>query len=131
MSSEPPAAEAAEAPEASASPPKESSGGAGGGGAAPPGAAHETNALWVGNLPTHAGEDDVMAAFAPHGALNCALSRAGSRSYAFVLFRSLAESQPALEALRGSKVKGSFIRIEFARPVIPPLPRHRLDLLRP
>ena len=128
MSSEPPAAEAAEA---SASPPKESSGGAGGGGAAPPGSAHETNALWVGNLPTHAGEDDVMAAFAPHGALDCALSRAGSRSYAFVLFRSLAESRAALEALRGSKVKGSFIRIEFARPVIPPLPRHRLDLLRP
>ncbi|CAM0952430.1 unnamed protein product [Alopecurus aequalis] len=115
MSSEPPPAEAAEpSASASASPPKESSGG--GGGAAPPAAAHETNTLWVGNLPTHAGEDDVMAAFAPHGALDCALSRAGSRSYAFVLFRSLPESRAALEALRGSKVKGSSIRIEFARP---------------
>ncbi|KAM0879513.1 hypothetical protein ACQ4PT_034188 [Festuca glaucescens] len=115
MSSEPPPAEASEA---SASPPKVSPGGAGvGGGAAPPGAsAHETNTLWVGNLPTHAGEDDVMAAFAPHGALDCALSRAGARSYAFVLFRSIAESRAALEALRGSRVKGSAIRIEFARP---------------
>ncbi|KAM0930083.1 hypothetical protein ACQ4PT_001157 [Festuca glaucescens] len=114
MSSEQPAAEAAEA---SVSPPKESpGGGAGGGGAAPPAAAHETNALWVGNLPTHAGDADVMAAFAPHGALDCALSRAGARSYAFVLFRSLAESRAALEALRGSKVKGSEIRIDFARP---------------
>ncbi|XP_047047073.1 flowering time control protein FPA-like [Lolium rigidum] len=111
MSSEPPPAEPSEA---SASPPKVSPGGAG---AAPPGpAAHETNTLWVGNLPTHAGEDDVMAAFAPHGALDCALSRAGARSYAFVLFRSVAESRAALEALRGSRVKGSAIRIEFARP---------------
>ncbi|XP_047071562.1 flowering time control protein FPA-like isoform X3 [Lolium rigidum] len=57
-----------------------------------------------------------MAAFAPHGALDCALSRAGARSYAFVLFRSVAESRAALEALRGSRVKGSAIRIEFARP---------------
>ncbi|XP_051188864.1 flowering time control protein FPA isoform X3 [Lolium perenne] len=117
MSSEPPPAEAAEA---SASPPKVSPGGAGVGGiggAAPPGAAsHETNTLWVGNLPTHAGEDDVMAAFVPHGALDCALSRAGARSYAFVLFRAVAESRAALEALRGSRVKGSAIRIEFARP---------------
>jgi RNA recognition motif-containing protein len=131
MSSEPPPAEAPEATEASASPPKEPTGGVGGA-APPPGAAqaHETNTLWVGNLPTHAGEDDVMAAFAPHGALDCALSRAGSRSYAFVLFRSLAESRAALEALRGSKVKGSSIRIEFARPVTPPpLPRPRRDLL--
>jgi hypothetical protein len=76
----------------------------------------------VGNLPTHAGEDDVMAAFVPHGALDCALSRAGARSYAFVLFRAVAESRAALEALRGSRVKGSAIRIEFARPVTPPLP---------
>uniref|UniRef100_A0ACD5XZT7 Uncharacterized protein n=2 Tax=Avena sativa TaxID=4498 RepID=A0ACD5XZT7_AVESA len=113
MSAEPPPAVATEA---SASPPKESSAVGGGGGPAPPAAANETNTLWVGNLPTHAGEDDVMAAFAPHGALDCALSRAGSRSYAFVLFRSLAESRAALEALRGSKVKGSAIRIEFARP---------------
>ena len=58
-----------------------------------------------------------MAAFAPHEALDCAVTRAGSRSYAFVLFRSVAESRAALEALRGSKVKGAFIRVEFARPV--------------
>lgn len=120
MSSEPPPAEPTEAAEAarpSASPPKESEpAGAGGAAAAAPGAAHETNALWVGNLPAHAGEDDVMAAFAPHEALDCVVTRTGSRSYAFVLFRSVAESRAALEALRGSKVKGAFIRVEFARP---------------
>uniref|UniRef100_A0A8I6XUP4 RRM domain-containing protein n=1 Tax=Hordeum vulgare subsp. vulgare TaxID=112509 RepID=A0A8I6XUP4_HORVV len=113
MSSEPPPAEPSEAAEAarpSASPPKESEP------AAAPGAAHETNTLWVGNLPTHAGEDDVMAAFAPHGALDCVVMRAGSRSYAFVLFRSVDESRAALEALRGSKVKGLPIRVEFGRP---------------
>ncbi|KAM3258945.1 hypothetical protein ACQJBY_050610 [Aegilops geniculata] len=118
MSSEPPPAGPSEAARPSASPPKESEPSAAGAAAAAaaPGAAHETNALWVGNLPAHAGEDDVMAAFAPHEALDCAVTRAGSRSFAFVLFRSVAESRAALEALRGSKVKGAFIRVEFARP---------------
>ncbi|PNT64948.1 hypothetical protein BRADI_4g35250v3 [Brachypodium distachyon] len=112
MSSEPQLPDAAEA---SPSHPKESISGGGGAGAVP-GAGHETNTLWVGNLPPFASEDDVMAAFTAHGALDCVLTRAGSRSYSFVLFRSLSESRAALEALRGAKVKGSSIRIEFARP---------------
>ncbi|KAE8781191.1 flowering time control protein FPA [Hordeum vulgare] len=62
-------------------PPKESEHAVG---AATLGSAHKTNTMWVGNLPTHPGEDDVTAAFAPHGALDCVVMRAGSRSYAFV-----------------------------------------------
>uniref|UniRef100_A0A0D9XFN4 Reticulon-like protein n=1 Tax=Leersia perrieri TaxID=77586 RepID=A0A0D9XFN4_9ORYZ len=122
MSSEPPppapqdAAVAAGGREASSSlsPAKESApaGGGGGGGSGPP----ETNTLWVGNLPAHASEDDVMAAFSPHGGLDCAMARAGPRSYAFVLFRSVAEARAALGSLQGSKVKGSPLKIEFARP---------------
>jgi RNA recognition motif-containing protein len=70
----------------------------------------------VGNLPSHVSEGDLMALFAPHGALDCALARAGSRSYAFVLFRTPAEARAAVEATRGEKVKGAAMRTEFARP---------------
>lgn len=58
-----------------------------------------------------------MASFSPHGALDCVMARAGPRSYAFVLFRSVPEARAALDALQGSKVKGSVVRLEFARPV--------------
>ena len=114
MSSEPPPADSPEAP-ASASPPKDAV--ASGGGAAA--GVLETNTLWVGNLPSHVSEGDLMALFAPHGALDCALARAGSRSYAFILFRTPAEARAAVEATRGEKVKGAAMRTEFARPVIP------------
>ncbi|CAN6205017.1 unnamed protein product [Urochloa humidicola] len=113
MSSEPPPAESPEArASASASPPKDAV--ASGGGAAT--GSPETNTLWVGNLPSYVTEGDLMALFAPHGALDCALARAGSRSYAFVLFRTPAEARAAVEATRGEKVKGAAMRTEFARP---------------
>ncbi|KAJ1290422.1 hypothetical protein BS78_02G242000 [Paspalum vaginatum] len=115
MSMEPPPAESPEAPASSSpspSPPKDAAGSGGGAGTGGP----ETNTLWVGNLPSHVTESDLMALFAPHGALDCALARAGSRSYAFVLFRSAAEARAAVEATRGEKVKGSAMRTEFARP---------------
>ncbi|CAL5073339.1 unnamed protein product [Urochloa decumbens] len=111
MSSEPPPTESPEA-RASASPPKDAV--ASGGGAAT--GVPETNTLWVGNLPSYVSEGDLMALFAPHGALDCALARAGSRSYAFVLFRTPAEARAAVEATRGEKVKGAAMRTEFARP---------------
>lgn len=116
MSSEPPPAESPEAKDASASPPKDAV--AIGGGAAT--GVLETNTLWVGNLPSYVSEGDLMALFAPHGAVDCALARAGSRSYAFVLFRTAAEARTAVEATRGEKVRGAAMRIEFARPVISP-----------
>ncbi|KAK8460147.1 hypothetical protein SEVIR_2G284400v4 [Setaria viridis] len=111
MSSEPPPAGSPEA-RASASPPKDAV--ASGAGAAA--GFLETNTLWVGNLPSYVSEGDLMALFAPHGALDCALARAGSRSYAFVLFRTPAEARAAVEATRGEKVKGAAMRTEFARP---------------
>jgi RNA recognition motif-containing protein len=101
-----------EAPAVSGSPAKD----AGSAGASL--AAMETNTLWVGNLPSYVGEGDVMALFAPHGALDCTVARAGPRSYAFVLFRSPAEARAAVEATRGAKVKGAAMRTEFARPVV-------------
>ncbi|TVU01431.1 hypothetical protein EJB05_53107 [Eragrostis curvula] len=114
MSSEsPPPSGSPEGPAASASPLKDA--GAGGSGGAASGAP-ETNTLWVGNLPSHVSEGDVMALFAPHGALDCALARAGPRSYAFVLFRSPTEARAAVDATRGAKVKGASMRTEFARP---------------
>ncbi|KAL6601761.1 hypothetical protein ACP70R_044981 [Stipagrostis hirtigluma subsp. patula] len=111
MSSSPPPAGSPEAP-ASTSPPKDAAGGGAGAATGAP----ETNTLWVGNLPSQVGEGEVMALFAPHGALDCSLARAGSRSYAFVLFRSPAEARAAVEATRGAKVKGAAMRTEFARP---------------
>ncbi|KAK3129724.1 hypothetical protein QOZ80_6BG0483800 [Eleusine coracana subsp. coracana] len=109
MSSEPPPPEGSpEAPASSSSPPKDAAGAASG--------ATETNTLWVGNLPSHVGEGDVMALFASHGALDCALSGAGPRSYAFVLFRSPDDARAAVMATRGAKVKGASMRTEFARP---------------
>ncbi|XP_045084994.1 uncharacterized protein [Aegilops tauschii subsp. strangulata] len=79
-------------------------------------AAHEKNALWVGNLPAHVGEDDVVASFAPHKTLDCVIMRIEYRSNAFIIFRSIAECRTALKALRGSNIKSAFILIEFAQP---------------
>ncbi|KAG8050536.1 hypothetical protein GUJ93_ZPchr0009g2360 [Zizania palustris] len=112
MSSEPSPPEEAGPEDTPLSPVK----GAAGGGSFAPTGGPETNTLWVGNLLAQTGEDDVMAAFSPHGSLDCVLARAGPRSYAFVLFRSVAEARAALDALQGSKVKGSSVRLEFARP---------------
>uniref|UniRef100_A0A453LBV5 RRM domain-containing protein n=1 Tax=Aegilops tauschii subsp. strangulata TaxID=200361 RepID=A0A453LBV5_AEGTS len=58
-----------------------------------------------------------MAAFALHEALECVVTHAVFCSYAFVLFCSVADSRAALEALCGSKVKGAFIRVEFAQQI--------------
>jgi RNA recognition motif-containing protein len=125
MSSEPtPPSGSTEAPAASESPPKDSAAGATSG-------APETNTLWVGNLPFNVGEGDVMALFAPHGALDCALARAAPRSYAFVLFRSPSQARAAVEATRGTKVKGAAMRTEFARPVVSPSLRLCMDLIPP
>ena len=68
-------------------------------------------------MPAHAGEDNVMAAFAPHEALDCVVTHTVFCSYTFVLFCSVANSRAALEALCGSKVKGAFIRVEFAQQI--------------
>ncbi|XP_045084993.1 pumilio domain-containing protein P35G2.14-like isoform X1 [Aegilops tauschii subsp. strangulata] len=81
-------------------------------------AAHEKNALWVGNLPAHVGEDDVVASFAPHKTLDCVIMRIEYRSNAFIIFRSIAECRTALKALRGSNIKSAFILIEFAQPAV-------------
>ena len=45
--------------------------------------------MWVGNLPAHAGEDDVVASFILHKALGYVIMRVEYRSYAFIIFRSI------------------------------------------
>uniref|UniRef100_A0A453LBS6 Uncharacterized protein n=1 Tax=Aegilops tauschii subsp. strangulata TaxID=200361 RepID=A0A453LBS6_AEGTS len=52
-----------------------------------------------------------MAAFALHEALDCIITRAGSCSYVFVVFRFVAESGAALEVLR------AFISVEYTSSV--------------
>uniref|UniRef100_A0A8R7QGZ4 Uncharacterized protein n=1 Tax=Triticum urartu TaxID=4572 RepID=A0A8R7QGZ4_TRIUA len=64
-------------------------------------------------MPAHGSEEDVMAAFAPHEALDCVIACVGSSNYVFVLFCSVTKSWDALEALRGSKVKSAFIWVEY------------------
>ncbi|XP_044369259.1 uncharacterized protein [Triticum aestivum] len=95
--------EAMEAARPSASMSKESEpAGARGITATTPWGAHETNILLV--------------RLAPHKALDYVIMHVGSRSYAFVLFRSITESRSFLEALCASKVKCTFIWIKFVRP---------------
>ncbi|XP_040244415.1 uncharacterized protein [Aegilops tauschii subsp. strangulata] len=124
MSSEPPPAEPSvvvESTRPSASPSKESEPAVVRGAAvvaATQVAAHEKKALWLGNRPAHAREDDVVGSFAPHKALDYVIMCVRYRSCAFIIFRSIADYRTALEVLRGSKFKGSFILIEFARPAV-------------
>ncbi|XP_020088164.1 flowering time control protein FPA [Ananas comosus] len=75
-----------------------------------------TSTLWVGNLAAGTTDADLMAAFAAHGALDCVAMQAGSRSYAFVMFRSADTARAAMDALRGSVIRRSAIRIQFSRP---------------
>ncbi|WOL11522.1 flowering time control protein FPA [Canna indica] len=74
-----------------------------------------SSTLWVGHLSADTSDADVMAAFGKHGALDCTTMH-GSRSYAFVYFRLVDEAKAAKNALNGSAIRGSAIRIEFARP---------------
>lgn len=59
---------------------------------------------------------DLMNLFAQYGALDSVTSYS-SRSYAFIFFKHMEDAQAAKEALQGSFLRGSSIKIEFARPV--------------
>ncbi|XP_072998978.1 flowering time control protein FPA [Typha latifolia] len=74
-----------------------------------------TNTLWVGNLSPSTVDADVMEVFSKHGALDC-VTMHGSRSYSFVLFRSVDEARAAMDALQGTVIRGNAVRIQFSRP---------------
>nr|XP_010927888.1 flowering time control protein FPA isoform X1 [Elaeis guineensis] len=74
-----------------------------------------SSVLWVGNIPADTVDNDVMTVFFKFGALDCNTMH-GARSYSFVFFRSIDDAKAAKDALQGSPLHGSSIKIEFARP---------------
>ncbi|XP_008790591.2 flowering time control protein FPA-like [Phoenix dactylifera] len=74
-----------------------------------------SSVLWVGNIPADTVDSVVMDVFSKFGALDCNTMH-GARSYSFVFFRSIDDAKAAKDALQGSPLHGSSIKIEFARP---------------
>lgn len=72
--------------------------------------------LWVGDLSPDTVDSDLMAIFGEYGAMD-ALTSYSPRTYAFVFFKNTEDAKKAKEALQGSVVRGSTIKVEFARPV--------------
>ncbi|KAK4778458.1 hypothetical protein SAY86_005986 [Trapa natans] len=73
-----------------------------------------SNTLWVGNLTGEVTDEvliDMFKSFEPLHATSY-----GSRGYGFIFFRRTEDSVAAKDSLHGSVLKGSSIKIEFARP---------------
>lgn len=75
-----------------------------------------SNNLWVGNLSFDVTDSDLMSLFAQYGALDSVTSYS-SRSYGFVFFKRIEDAKAAKNALQGTPLRGTPIKIEFARPV--------------
>ncbi|CAJ1933351.1 unnamed protein product [Sphenostylis stenocarpa] len=75
-----------------------------------------SNNLWVGNLAPDVTDADLMELFAKYGALDSVTSYS-ARSYAFVFFKRVEDAKAAKNALQGTSLRGSSLKIEFARPV--------------
>jgi len=78
--------------------------------------ASPSNNLWVGNLAPDVTDADLMELFAKYGALDSVTSYS-ARSYAFVYFKRVEDAKAAKNALQGTSLRGSSLKIEFARPV--------------
>nr|KYP65989.1 Nucleolysin TIAR [Cajanus cajan] len=74
-----------------------------------------SNNLWVGNLAPDVTDSDLMELFAKYGALDSVTSYS-SRSYAFIFFKRVEDAKAAKNALQGTTLRGSSLKIEFARP---------------
>ncbi|RDY12673.1 Flowering time control protein FPA, partial [Mucuna pruriens] len=74
-----------------------------------------SNNLWVGNLAPDVTDSDLMELFAKYGALDSVTSYS-ARSYAFVFFKRVEDAKAAKNALQGISLRGSSLKIEFARP---------------
>ncbi|TXG72792.1 hypothetical protein EZV62_001371 [Acer yangbiense] len=77
-----------------------------------------SNNLWVGNLTPETTDSDLMQAFARYGALD-SVTTYSSRSFAFVFFKRVEDAKAAKDALQGFPIRGTPIKIEFARPAKP------------
>lgn len=75
-----------------------------------------SNNLWVGNLANDVSDSDLMGVFGKYGALD-SITSYSSRSYAFVYFKHIEDARDAKNSLQGTFIRGSPIKIEFARPV--------------
>ncbi|KAK4781505.1 hypothetical protein SAY86_015607 [Trapa natans] len=76
--------------------------------------ASPSNSLWVGNLTGEVTDEvliDTFASFEPLDATSY-----GSRGYGFVFFRRTDDAVAAKDSLQGAALKGTSIKIEFARP---------------
>lgn len=74
-----------------------------------------SNNLWVGNLANDVSDSDLMGVFGKYGALD-SITSYSSRSYAFVYFKHIEDARDAKNSLQGTFIRGSPIKIEFARP---------------
>nr|AHZ89702.1 flowering time control protein FPA2 [Dimocarpus longan]AHZ89703.1 flowering time control protein FPA-2 [Dimocarpus longan] len=77
-----------------------------------------SNNLWVGNLRPETSDSDLMQLFVRDGALD-SVATYSSRSFAFVYFKRVDDAKAAKEALQGTPLHGTPIKIEFARPAKP------------
>ncbi|KDP43886.1 hypothetical protein JCGZ_20896 [Jatropha curcas] len=77
-----------------------------------------SNNLWVGNLAADVTDADLMDLFAKYGALD-SVNTYSSRSYAFLYFKRVEDAAAAKDALQGAVLRGSPLKIEFARPAKP------------
>jgi cold-inducible RNA-binding protein len=77
--------------------------------------------LFVGNLSFNTTENDLQAAFAPHGTVveaNLMMDRMSGRSrgFAFVTYATPEEAQKAIEAMNGAQLDNRALTVNIARP---------------
>ncbi len=77
--------------------------------------------LYVGNLAYDVTDEDLRAAFAPHGKISSATvvrdrHSNQSKGFGFVEMNSRSEAQAAIRALNGEEIKGRAINVNEARP---------------
>ncbi|XP_068665038.1 flowering time control protein FPA-like [Aristolochia californica] len=77
-----------------------------------------SNILWLGNLSPDVTDSDLMTCFGKFGALD-SITTFSSRCFAFIYFKALDDAKAAKEAVQGTVIHGSPIKIEFARPPKP------------
>ncbi|KAL7611972.1 hypothetical protein Lser_V15G05886 [Lactuca serriola] len=76
------------------------------------------NNLWVGNLAADVTDSDLRNLFEKHGAVD-SVTCYPSRSYAFVNMKRPADAKRAKESLQGFVLRGSALKIDFAKPAKP------------
>lgn len=77
--------------------------------------------LFVGSLPWSVNDEDLRAAFAPHGNVVSAKvvtdkETRRSRGFGFVEYENESEANAAIQALNGSDLKGRNIIVSEAKP---------------